>query len=237
VPCVSCWKTVLAAYSVYLPLWIDGQRIGTDGRVRSLTHTGPCCGFATNLEAGRDEIEQLLGVRPVLGGRHPTWGTHNALLSLGAATYVEVIAPDPQLEVPERGVLFAAARICEPRLVTWVVRSESIDETAAAACAAGVGIGTIESGSRQSPDGTVISWRLSDPYAMPLGGALPFLISHGAGGQRVENTDSLLLGTSAVCTVRSVWCRSGRARAVPRPPSIGAGSWPVASPATWRTGR
>ncbi len=135
---------------------------------------------AAELEAGRDKIEQLLGVRPVLGGRHPTYGTHNALLSLGAATYLEVIASDPKLDVPERGVLFGSAGIREPRLVTWALCSESIGETAAAASAAGVGIGAIESGSRQRPDGAVISWRLSDPYAMPLGGAVPFLISWGA---------------------------------------------------------
>jgi len=133
-----------------------------------------------DLEVGRDEIEQLFGVRPVLGGRHPRWGTHNALLSLGTATYLEVIAPDPQLGVPERGVLFAADRIREPRLATWVLRSELIDATVAAASAAGIGIGAVESGSRQSPDGTLISWRLSDPYAVPLGGAVPFLISWGS---------------------------------------------------------
>jgi hypothetical protein len=135
---------------------------------------------AADLEVGRDKIEQLLGVRPVLGGRHPQYGTHNALLSLGPATYLEIIAPDPELDVPERGVLFGADGVREPRLVTWALRSESIDDSAASASSAEVGLGSIESGSRAKPDGTVISWKLSDPYAMPLDGAVPFLISWGA---------------------------------------------------------
>jgi Glyoxalase-like domain len=45
----------------------------------------------SDLERGMDEIEQLLGIRPVPGGRHIQFGTHNALLSLGPATYLEVI--------------------------------------------------------------------------------------------------------------------------------------------------
>jgi hypothetical protein len=110
---------------------------------------------AADLEVGRDKIEQLLGVRPVLGGRHPQYGTHNALLSLGPATYLEIIAPDPELDVPERGVLFGADGVREPRLVTWALRSESIDDSAASASSAGVGLGSLD-------------------------GAVPFLISWGA---------------------------------------------------------
>jgi len=131
------------------------------------------------LEAGCDAIEQLLGVRPALGGRHPRFGTHNALLSLGAETYLELIARDPGLEVPAHRVLFGAASVSEPRLVTWALRSESIDETAAIASAAGIGLGAIVAGSRRRPDGESISWRFSDPNAMPLTGAVPFLISWG----------------------------------------------------------
>ena len=134
----------------------------------------------SDLETGRDEIEHLLGVRPVLGGRHPQYGTHNALLSLGPETYLEVIAPDPGLAVPERGALFEMDGSATSRLATWVLRSESIDEAVSRGSTAGVGLGPVESGGRENPDGTLLTWKLSDPYAMPLGGAVPFLISWGA---------------------------------------------------------
>ena len=49
----------------------------------------------SRLEAGCDEVERILGVRPVLGGSHPQWSTHNAVLSLGNMTYLEVISLDP----------------------------------------------------------------------------------------------------------------------------------------------
>ena len=64
-------------------------------------------------------------------------------------------------------------------------------------------------------------------HALSTGVVSP--VSHGAGGQRVHNTDSLICYQSAVCTALSVRCRSGRALAVPRPPSIRAGSRPVTS--------
>jgi len=140
-----------------------------------------------DLDAGIDRFEQLLGVRPVRGGRHPEYGTHNAQLSLGATTYLEIIAPDPQADVVERVPLFGPDGFRQPRLVTWVLRSESIEETAALATAKGVGLGSVEAGKRVKPDGTVVSWKLTNPSAMPLDGAVPFLISwgdtpHPAGG-------------------------------------------------------
>lgn len=134
---------------------------------------------APDLAAGMDAVERLLGVRPVRGGRHPDFGTHNALVSLGPATYLEVIAPDPELPRPGRGRLFGVDELDAPRLVTWVLRSEAIDALAAKAASRGVGLGAVASGSRERPDGTRLSWRLTDPWVMPLGGAVPFLIAWG----------------------------------------------------------
>lgn len=126
-----------------------------------------------------DEIEALLGVRPVFGGRHPQWGTHNALLSLGPGIYLEVIARDPELPVPARGPLVDIPEGARSHLVTWVFRSDRIEASSAAARDAGIKLGDIVSGSRAAPDGSEIRWQLTDPYAMPFDGAVPFLINWG----------------------------------------------------------
>ena len=133
----------------------------------------------SDLERGMDEIEQLLGIRPVPGGRHTQFGTHNALLSLGPATYLEVIARDPNLPLPEQGNLVDLSGEQESHLITWVLRTEDIVALASAAESAGLAIGPVQSGSREQPDGSTLRWQLTDPYAMPMGGAIPFLISWG----------------------------------------------------------
>src|SRR5678815_2093737 len=89
-------------------------------------------GSAT-LDEGIDWVEQQLGARPVPGGQHVGMGTHNALLKLGARSYLEVIAIDPDGAPPARPRWFALdepemrAQLAErPRLITWAVRSESL---------------------------------------------------------------------------------------------------------------
>lgn len=134
---------------------------------------------SANLEQGMDEIESLLGIRPFRGGHHPRYGTHNALLSLGPGTYLEVIARDPQLPAPKLGALVDVPANAKSRLITWAYRTADIQDSATAASNAGTGLGRIESGTRARPDGSEISWYLTDPYVMPLDGAVPFLINWG----------------------------------------------------------
>lgn len=140
-----------------------------------------------HLEKGMQEIEGLLGVKPMRGGRHPDFGTHNALLSVGKTTYLEIIAPDPDLAPPPRGTLFDLDQLEQSRLITWVLRSELIEDLIDEAEEGGLNLGDLTSGSRKKPDGTVLTWRSTDPYPLPLDGAVPFLISwgltpHPAGG-------------------------------------------------------
>lgn len=134
---------------------------------------------APDLDAGIAEIERLLGARATVGGRHPAFGTRNALLSLGPSTYLEIIAPDPELPRPAAGRLAELAPGERARLVTWVLRDEAMEARAEWARARGVTLGAVQQGSREAPDGSLLRWRLTDPYAMPLHGAVPFLIAWG----------------------------------------------------------
>ncbi len=58
--------------------------------------------LAPNLAAGRDHVQELLGVSPEEGGAHPTMGTHNLLLRLGDSLFLEVLAIDPDAPSPPR---------------------------------------------------------------------------------------------------------------------------------------
>ena len=136
--------------------------------------------FAANdLEAGMDKIESLFGVRPVPGGQHEGFGTHNALLSLGEKLYLEVIAPDPSLEPPGRRHLpnFLDPN---PHLVTWIMRTDAIEALAQKLRDAGIPIGEVFPGKRVTPEGRIIEWKLTNPFALPFDGAIPFLINWGS---------------------------------------------------------
>lgn len=138
------------------------------------------------LESGIAWAERTLGVRPAVGGRHPQWGTHNALLSLGEGCYLELLAPDPAAPEPRAGVgPFGLGAVCAagaqhagPRLTAWMVRVPpgGLEAACHAMRAAGVDCGAIRDGARLRPDGSELRWRLTVPPEPLLGCAAPWLI-------------------------------------------------------------
>jgi hypothetical protein len=136
--------------------------------------------YATpDLDRGIDEIERLLGVRASPGGRHPLWATRNALLGLGPTTYLEIIAPDPE-QLPRTGVRpFGLDRLSLSRLTGWAATAAELEPLRSAAARSGFAIGDVLSGSRQRPDGTILSWQLTDPSCVVGDGIVPFFIDWG----------------------------------------------------------
>src|SRR5262245_41540115 len=128
---------------------------------------------APSLEIGSEHIRAALGVTPQRGGEHAAMGTHNALVRLGDALYLEVIAVNPDAPPPNRPRWFeldslAAAAI--PRLVTWVARTHDIH---AAVSASPLPLGRIVPMTRGS-----LRWLVTVPEdgSLPAQGIAPTLI-------------------------------------------------------------
>lgn len=118
-------------------------------------------------------VESLLGVRPQPGGEHPRMGTHNLLLRLGEATFLEVISINPSAPQPSRPRWFGLDQLAadgEPRLACWVART---DDIRIALSQATEHLGEPEPMSRGSLD-----WHISIPQdgSLLLEGTAPVLI-------------------------------------------------------------
>ena len=133
----------------------------------------------SDLQVGIDELEQRTGVRPSAGGRHQDWGSHNALLSLGESTYLEVIAPDPSSTIPPDSRPAVFTRPGPGAINGWVAKCDDIERALATAHEAGFPLGPARHGRRERADGSTLHWTLTDPSARHFDGLLPILIDWG----------------------------------------------------------
>ncbi|MEP7111650.1 MAG: VOC family protein [Ilumatobacteraceae bacterium] len=147
--------------------------------------------YASNdLPSASTSVARLLGAAPTPGGRHIGHGTCNELLSLGGATYLEVIGPDPTQPALDSPRPFGIDGLTEPALVAWCVRPrrplvDIVDE----ARAIGIELGDVTAMTRRRPDGVLLSWSLTFPQLDgPFGRALPFMIDWA---DSAHPTDSL----------------------------------------------
>jgi len=138
---------------------------------------------APTLALGAEYVQRALGVALQPGGEHPRMGTHNLLLRLGDALFLEVIAVNPAAERLPRPRWFALDELdvgAAPRLAHWVVRTDAI-RSAPAECLALAGpIETMTRGTLQ--------WLITIPTdgALPLHGAMPALIEWQTPGHPAE---------------------------------------------------
>ena len=114
-----------------------------------------------DLEAGIADLERLLGIRAAVGGRHPGRGTHNALLGLGGPSYLEIIARDPDQDLPPGPLPFALETLTEARLVGWAIRARGIDAFVEEVRRSGYDPGPVTEMSRLRPDGVLLRWSLA----------------------------------------------------------------------------
>ena len=139
-----------------------------------------------DLEEAMSRVREEWGcaVRP--GGRHPGWGSWNAIVPLEGGAYLEIVAPHP--DPPEGGPrVFGLDTIPSPSLLTWAVRpgpdrdgAPGLEDLAARMRRVGVDPGATLPGRRATPSGALLEWVLTDPFASRMDGTAPFLIDWGS---------------------------------------------------------
>ena len=125
------------------------------------------------LDRGIAAFTALTGVTPKIGGRHPGRGTENALVSLGAGHYLELLAP----VVPD-----STAKDTGPaKLVPggWALHTRMLDDLIGVLRGAKFEVTAPQPGSRRTPDGTLLEWRAASSGGPGLEAA-PFFIEWGA---------------------------------------------------------
>jgi hypothetical protein len=130
------------------------------------------------LAQGIDWVEEKLGVRVPLGGKHPIMNTHNAVMSLGSGVYLEIVAADPDAGPAERLRWFGLddprvkVRLASegPYLSAWLCRSDDVKETVRLARTDMGHVYTMRRGD--------LVWQISirDDGAVPMGGLHPIII-------------------------------------------------------------
>jgi hypothetical protein len=132
--------------------------------------------------AGRDldvmsaRFEQMTGVSPGRGGRHPGMGTHNALASLGNDIYFELLAVDPTQKDKLEGTMGARINaLPSPRLFAYMLKGRDLAQQQKVLASHGITADLFDA-SRTTPDGGTLKWRLLVPHDNPLGDFVPKFI-------------------------------------------------------------
>lgn len=130
---------------------------------------------APALEDGARWVAQALGVAPGPGRKHPHMGTHNLLLSLGPAVYLEVVAVDPEAPPVVRPRWFGLDRLPSPpaaHLAAWVANTDDIHAHA-----------SIELGEVETMERAGLRWQMTSTPdgSVPCAGAAPLLIQRESG--------------------------------------------------------
>ena len=110
-----------------------------------------------DLDRGVAAMEKLTGVRPVYGGKHPR-GTHNALLSLGGQTYLEIVAVQPGATPPPD--LPDLRGFDNPTPIGFAVGGGDLAALRAAITKAGFAVTPPRPGSRVTPAGATLRWQM-----------------------------------------------------------------------------
>lgn len=128
-----------------------------------------------DLDEGIRTIADLTGVEPVSGGKAPgREQSHNALISLGGGSYLEIFSPARAGGGGRWGKLVEDG---QPRIVSYALQvTDRFAGLRAAIATRGYSFTGPRAMGRVRPDGGAVNWELLNVAGTPLDDALPFFI-------------------------------------------------------------
>lgn len=151
---------------------------------------------ADGLRATAERVGETLGVRPVNGGVHPSFGTRNVILPLARRRYVEVVEV---LDHPasDKAPFGQAVRACSARGGGWmgfVCRVDDISQLERR-----LGRESVP-GHRVFPDGRRLNWRQIGVNGLLNDPQLPFFVEY----ENIELHPSLAVDIEPGVTLHSI---------------------------------
>lgn len=125
------------------------------------------------------KFESLLGVRPIFGGHHKTFGTKNALINLNRGMYLELLAADKANMSVEKPRWMGVDVLTEEQITRWAIKSEGLEKDSLALKKYNPMMGRIAKGSRNTTDGRLLQWKLTMPLSLPEVELVPFMLDWG----------------------------------------------------------
>lgn len=129
-----------------------------------------------DLEQSTKEFKEKYNIDLVYGGKHESFGTHNALLNLGKGSYLEVLAPDLDNTTFDGPRWMGADLSQRPVVCRWALKSHDLVKDQEALRKINSEYGNIIEGSRQKLDGSTLRWQMIRPLPTPLVDIAPFMV-------------------------------------------------------------
>lgn len=130
----------------------------------------------SNLEESIAAFEKKLGVRPIFGGYHTTFGTKNALVNLGHHVYLELLAVDELNTKVSPPRWMGVDLLTKNQITRWAITSNTLEKDSQVLQKYKPKMGSIQSGSRNTTDGFVLQWQLIMPLPAPEVELVPFVL-------------------------------------------------------------
>lgn len=138
---------------------------------RSIDHIVYC---VIDLEKAIDKFQNSTGIKPVMGGRHLSKGTKNALVNLGNKCYLEILAVDKESKI-EAPRWMGIDLISQPTITRWSLKSTDLEEELSILENYNAKLALVETGQRETNQGQLLNWNMTLPLPAPEVELMPFI--------------------------------------------------------------